>query len=165
MADIHSDVGHCVTLMLNNKECIIVEIDGASELKDECDDVIQRYGITDVLAVAVNNRGESGYSAYSGMSVTPDIIYLPSDSYIFSGDVEFDVLPESFSVFGIDIRLRDGLAVFSQNGKSVAISVGGYYEVGTECNICVFDDICVVSAQDAIIYEGDAFFSLEFTEP
>lgn len=164
MLDILCEDGNCVVLLRKNKECIIIEINGASELKDECDDVIQRYGITDVLAVAVNSRGESGYSAYSGMSVTPDIIYLPSDSYIFSGDVVFDVLPESLGVFGLDIRLRDGLAVFSQNGKSVAISVGGYYEVGTECNICVLDDLCVVSEQDTIIYEGDAFFSLEFTE-
>lgn len=160
--DVLCQNGNCLALLRKNEECIIIDIDGTAELKDECDDVIQRYGITDVLAVTINDRGESGYSAYSKLSVTPDIIYLPKGSYIFSGEVRNDTLPESFSVFEIDIRLRDGLAVFSQGEESIAISVGDYYEVGTKCNVCVLDDICVVSSEDTTVYNGDAFFSLEF---
>ncbi len=155
--------GNCLALLRKNEECIIIDINSSAKLKDECDDVIQKYGITNILAVAVNSRGDSSYSAYSGLCVTPDVIYLPNDSYIFSGNVEYDDLPESLNVFGVDVRLRDGFALFSQNSKSIAISKGGYYKVGTECNICVLNDLCVVSSADTIIYKGDAFLSFEIS--
>lgn len=163
MLDVFCKDGNCLALLRKNEECIIIDINSSAELKDECDDAIQRCGITDVLAVAVNNRGASSYSAYSGLSVTPDVILLPDDSYIFSGEVTYCSLPECICVFGFDVRLRDGLATFSRNGESVAISKDGYYNVGTECNICVLDDLCVVSSADTIIYKGDAFFSLEIS--
>lgn len=158
--DILTSGTNCCVLLRKSDECIIIDFDGG-KMADECESFIEKNGISSIKAVLISQNGEAGYSSYLNLSVTPDSVYLPRGSYIFGGNVEYFDIPERICVYGFDIRLRDGLLIVSQNGKSIAVSKDDYFAVGTLANVCVSNGISVVNADEQYVYKDDAIFSLE----
>ena len=152
---------NCCAVLRENDECIIIDIDSGGKMADECENFIQYNGITCVDAVVIVENGEAAYSSYRSLSVTPRSMYLPKGSYIFSPDVDYYDLPDVITAYGLDISISDNLLIISQNGKSVAVSKDGYYNVGTVANICVLSGVTVVNTNEQYIYCEDAVISLE----
>lgn len=155
---------NCCALLRKNDECIIIDIDSGGAMADECEDYIERNGITTVNTIIIGENGEAAYSSYlKNFSVKPGVIYLPKDSYIFGGEVEYSPLPTSVNAYGYNIRLKDDLLVISQNGKSVAISKDNYYNVGTAANVCVLPGTCVVNGGEQYVFKDDALVSINLS--
>lgn len=160
--DILTSGSNSCVLLRKNEECIIIDFDGG-KMADECEYFIEKNGISSVRAVMIAENGEAGYSAYLDLSSLPDAMYLPKDSYIFSGRVDYYRIPESLGIFGLDVRLKDNLLIVSYDGKSIAVSKEDYFGIGTQANICILNGVCVVNANEQQVYKGDAIITLKLT--
>lgn len=160
--DVLTSGANCCVLLRKNQECIIIDFD-SGKMADECETVTLKNGINGIRAVIISGNGEAGYSAYSELSVKPDVMYLPKGSYIFGGDIGYSEIPESCSIFDLDISLRDDLLIISHGANSIAVSNDSYYEIGT-INVCVLDGVAIVnSSGERSVYKGDTVISFELT--
>lgn len=159
--DILTSSGNSCAVLRNGGECIIIDLSGG-KMADECEGYIEKQGIDSVDAIMIAKNGESAYSSYLDLSVSPDIMLLPKDSYIYGGEIASDAIPDVLDAYGCSIRLQEDFLHISNDEMSIAVSVADYYESGAYVNVCLLDSLCVVNAGgEATIYKDDNIISLK----
>lgn len=153
--------GNCALLLHKNSECIIIDISGGVKVLDTCEDILLEAGIKRVPIATVNKNGESAYSEYASLAITPECLYLPSGSYIYQPKIEYKELGEFTDIEfgGAEITIHDNSAIINYQGKSVTLASG--LATGSQTNISVFNGVVVINGDE---YDGSGIFKINLSD-
>ncbi len=149
-----------VCLLHKADECIIIDINNGADLAYYADRVMTRSGVDRLLLAAANKNGESAYSVYSQMFISPDEIYLPENSYIYGGEIPVYSLGEQNTIRFADctVSLTDGGLHISHKSESISIAYG-LSQTGN-MTLSLFDGAAIVNGEP-VAGEGILTFVLD----
>lgn len=137
-------------------ECIIIDFD--SRGADIFETVAERCGISSPRAAVLYGRAEAGYSAYTAIDASPEIIYIPEGSYIFGG--AYETIPDGAEIALPWCRIvtdSGGAHIVTKNGEA-DVRIGA--ADGEGLKISLLDGVTVVNDDDITAYGG--YFMKDF---
>lgn len=140
--------GNCALLLHKNSECIIIDISSGVKVLGYCEDIMLEVGIKSIPVATVNKNGESAYTDYALLAITPDCLYLPEGTYIYHPEIEYKELGEITVIEfgGAQVTLLESGVYVSYGDESIAIVSG--LASGSRVNISVFNGAVVVNGEE-----------------